>query len=257
MNLNEYKASKIKEIKFFLRGLHPENIGIKDKKIITGLTPLCSDFFNSSNQYRRLTEMLLSKINGCYIELVNTNIEFAGSAEEVDLEIKKFIDKVRNEINNYKHLLIKLSFQPVGEEGIVPEELQEVKEKNLINMGLNFIKFKVGDKIYQTAKLGNEAEREDVVLDDINGMIIYIYVIKGFIEDKKQKQEEFVDFVATNYDVKDERYLYIMKKQFEFINEKDYSSFVDKYNEITEEVVAMTIERDQNIEFETKKNIVK
>lgn len=256
MNLNEYKANKIKEIDYFLRGIHPENIGIKDKKIISGLTPLCSDFFNSG-RYRKLTEMLLSKINGCYVELVDTNLEFAGSTGDVDLEIKKFIDMVRKYINDYKHLLIKLAFQPVKEEGIVFDELQEVKEKNLINMGLNFIKFKVGDKIYQAAKLGNEAEKEDVILDDINGMIIYIYVIKSFIEDKKQKQEEFVDFVATNYDVKDDRYLYIMKKQYEFINEKDYSSFVDKYNQITEDVVTMTIERDQNIEFESKKSISK
>ena len=257
MNLNEYKANKVKEIKYFLRGIHPENIGNKDKKIITGLTPLCSDFFNSSDQYRKITEMLLSKINGCYIELVNTNIEFASSTEEVDLEIKKFADIVRRHINDYKHLLIKLAFQPVKDEGIALQELQEVKEKNLINTGLNFIKFKIGDNIYQTAKLGNEAEKDDAILDNLSYMIIYIYAIKGMIDDKKAKLDEFVDFVATNYDVKDESYLYIMKKQLEFINEKDYDSFVEKYNDTAKEVVTMTIARDQNVEPEEKKNISK
>ena len=257
MNLNEYKANKIKEIDYFLRGIHPENIGIKDKKIISGLTPLCSNFFNGSGHYRKITEVLLNKINGCYIELVNTNIEFASSIEEVDLEIKKFVDLVRKYINDYKHLLIKLAFQPVKEDGIVFDELQEVKEKNLINMGLNFINFKIGDKIYQTAKLGNEAENEDAILDNLSYMIIYIYAIKGMIEDKKEKLDEFIDFVATNYDVKDVRYPFIMKKQLEFINEKDYDSFVEKYNDTIKKIVDMTIERDQASGLEVKKNIGK
>lgn len=265
MNINLYKINKIKEINYFLREIHPENIGTKDKELISGLTHECSYFFNSGDQYRKLTEMLVRSIYGCYIELVDTNIEFASSTEEVDLEIKKFIFTIRNKINEFKHLLIKVVFQPVKTEGVTFEKLQEVREKNLINMGLNFIEFKIGDKIYKAAELGNEAEKKSLTTDNISDMISYIYRIKGMIEDKKQKNQEFVDFVNTNYGVKDEDgytkndedYKYIMQKQLEFINEKDYNSFVRKYNIISADIVSKTIERDQNIVSEQKKHINK
>jgi len=250
MNLSEYKANKIKEVKRFLRRLHPENIGIKDKPILGHLTPECSNFFNKNEMFRKPTEKLLKKINEYYTDLVFTNLEYAGSKEEIDLEIKNFIDVIRREVNDYKYAIIKIAFQPKNDEGIVVEELQEVKEKNYINTGLNFIKLKVGENIYSVSRIGREAENEDVTLDNLNTMIVYIYVLKCMIDDKKQKLDEFVDFVATNYDVRDKEYIYIRKKQMEFLNEKNYEEFLKKYKDTVKNVVTMTISRDQDRKLE-------
>lgn len=252
MNINEYKRNKIKEIKEFLKGIKFENIGIKDKKIILGLTPECSDFFNKDEVYRNITESFLNKIYGYYIELIDTNIEYATSIEEIDFEVKKFEDKVRNETTNYKNSLIKAAFTTNKEEQIVIEELPEVKEKNLLNTGLNFIKIKIGDKVYSTAKTGGEAEKEDVEVENLSHMIIYIYILINNIQDKKEKQEEFIDFIAENFSVKDKEYIELRKLQGIFLNEKNYESFLQKYSKVIEEITTMIKARENKISEGTK-----
>lgn len=247
MNLNEYKNSKIKEIDHFLRGLNFDNIGIKDKKIIEYLTPECDEYFNKDEVYRSLTERLLTKIREHYNNLVDTQLEYASSQEEIDLEIKKFVDQVRKEVDKYKHTTIKIAFQPKKEtdEGVAIEELQEVKEKNLINTGLNFIKIKIGDIIYSAPKTHAEAEKEDVTLDNLNIIIVYVYVLTCMINDKKQKQEEFIDYIAQNFKVTDEEYLELRKLQGIFLNERNYDDFIAKYNAASEQVVSLVLERDR------------
>lgn len=249
MNINEYKKNKIKEVDFFLKGIRFENIGVKDKEIILGLTPECSDFFNKEESYRELTEKFLNKIKEYYTELIHTNIEYAQTNEEIDLEIKKFVDQIRNEINYYKHTLIKVAFQSNKEEKIIIDDLPEVKEKNLINTGLNFIKIKIGNKSYSVPKTGSEAEKEDAIVDNLIPIMIYVYILKGNIEDKKQKQEEFIDFVAENFSVTDEEYLKVRRMQGIFLNEKDYETFLQKYNDTIADIVTMIIEREQKIEI--------
>lgn len=174
MNINEYKQNKKREVKQFLEGLKFDNIGINNKKIISGLTPECSDFFNRGDLYRSLTERFLNNIHEEYINLIDTNIEYASTVEEIDYEIKKFVDNVKNIINDYKYNLIKAVFIQKKEEGIIIDNLPEVKEKNLLYTGLNFIKIKIGDKIYSSPKIGREAEKEDVTVDNITPIIIYI-----------------------------------------------------------------------------------
>lgn len=246
MNLNEYKIKRLKELKYFFRGIAFDNVAIKNKKIINGLTPECSDFFNGDENIRKVTEKLLLKIKGMYNELVFTYLENAGTKEEIDLEIKKFMDDMRREVDYYKFDVIKISFQPENEEkDAIVDEMHEVPEKNMINMGLNFIKYKLGDMFYQMPKIGREAELEEATVDNLNDVLIYIYVIKCMIEDKKNKQEEFIDFIATNYDVKDEEYIKVRKLQGLFLNEKNYDTFIKKYNGVVEEVVTMVIDRKQ------------
>lgn len=250
MNINEYKQIKKRKIREFLQGLKFENIGVKDKKIILGLTPECSDFFNKDEVCRYVTERFLNKINGYYINLIDTNIEYATSPEEIDLEIKKFVDKVRNEINNYKDSIIKVSFRQNKEEKIDIDNLPEVKEKHTLHTGLNFIKIKVGSKVYSAAKTAVEAEKEDLVVDTLSLIMIYIYLLKCNIEDKKQKYEEFIDFVSSNFSVTEtENYLKARQLQSIFINEKDYETFLLKYKEAKKQLKSMVKFRNQNKEI--------
>lgn len=252
MNIQEYKSKKIKEVKYFLRGLHPENIGVKDKNVIGYVTPECSDFFNRNELNRSITNKLIKSIQGCYNELISPDLEFISSDEqeaqkEIDTAIKNFVDKVRRAVNFYKHDIIKASFQSKEqpqEEGITVDDLPEVKEKNLIYTGLNFIKLQIGDNVYSVPKIGREAEHEDATIDGLYQMIIYVYALKLMIEDKKQKLEEFIDFIATNLSVKDEDYVYARQVQNKFLNEQNYESFIKKYNAAVEEVVTLIINRE-------------
>ena len=90
-----------------------------------------------------------------------------------------------------------------------------------------------------------EAEKEDAVVENLVPIIIYIYILKSNIEDKKQKQEEFIDFVAENFSVTDKEYMNVRRMQGIFLNEKDYETFLQKYKGTIEEIVTMIIERDQ------------
>lgn len=255
MNVSEYKNKRINEIKKLLNSIHFENIGIPNKPIIENLTPETNDFFNIPSPYRIRTELLLKEISEYKTELIETKLEFISLSQEgfseIDGAIEEFITKTRLAIERYKHDIIKIVFAQSPIEGITFSNLPEVKEKNLINTGLNFIKIKLGANTYSLPKTGNEAENEDAIIDDLSIMIIYIYILKLYIEDKKRKYEEFNDFITTNFDIQDKEYIVIRKMQSIFLNEKNYEIFVEKYNLVAEELVTMAI--DKSIEEENNR----
>lgn len=261
MSIQEYKNKVVKDIEKLFKGIHFENVGIDNKKIIGMLTPEASEFFNNPTIYRKRTEELLTQISEYKTELLGTTLEFLSPNEEiakqeVEEAIKRFIDKIRLEIDLYKHDIIKIAFQAEQDKmdtSIKIEELPEVREKNTINMGLNFIKIKVADKEYTRVKTGREAESEDVTIENLNLMILYVYILKSYIEDKNKKQEEFIDFVATNFSVTDKEYIEVRKLQAAFLNEKNYERFIRKYNLVIEEVVSKVINRNQEAEIEATK----
>lgn len=251
MSVQEYKNKVVKDIEKLFKGIHFENIGIKDKKIIGMLTPEASEFFNSNGLYRKRTEELLKQISEYKTELLGTTLEFLSPNEEqakleVDSALKLFIEKIRLEIDIYTNDIIKLHFRKEkNEDSVKIDELPEVQEKNMINIGLSFIKIKIGEKEYSRVKSGREAESKEVTIKNLNLMIVYVYILIAYIEDKKNKYEEFVDFVATNFSVKDEEYLKARKLQTLFLNEKNYDTFIQKYNLVSEEVVWLAIEKEQ------------
>jgi len=263
MNIQEYKLKRLKELDFFLRGLHLENIGKMDKKIIDNVTPECSDFFNKEQLNRSITDKLMQEIQGYKTDLVFTDLEFLSSDEEtakgeIDKAIKKFVEKVRRTIDFYKYDIIKASFQTKQKEDMLDvPELSEVKEKNFIYTGLNFIKFQIGENVYSAPRIGREAEQTDVTIDGLYQMIIYVYVLKCMIDDKKLKHEEFKDFIATNFSVRDPEYLIARKMQSIFINEQDYETFLKKYDLAIEEMVSLIIQKNEIFENDVKKGVNK
>ena len=76
-------------------------------------------------------------------------------------------------------------------------------------------------------------------------MIIYVYFLVCVIQDKKEKKEEFIDFVAANFDPTDERYIDIMRMQSIFLNEKDYKTFLIEYRSVAEKVVTMALDNEE------------
>lgn len=251
MTLNEYKSNKIKEINYFLRGINFQNIGIKEKPIINH-SPECDEFFNKNRIFREITERFLNKIKEYYNNLLDTELEFASSQEEIDRAVLNFVEKTKEELNNYKNLIIKAAFKSVEQEHIIIDELPEVREKNLINTGLNFIRVKLGTKEYPTAKTGFEAEKEDEVLDNLNIMIIYIYVLVCMINDKKQKKEEFIDLIAENFSPTDPKYGEHLNTHLQLLNEKNYDKFVELYYAEIEKIKAQLVGARQKQETKPK-----
>lgn len=237
MNLNEYKRNKIKEVDFFLRGIYFDNINTKDKKIIIDLSLNCGEdlsldcekFFNT---YRNATEMFLLRIKELRGEFIYTDLEFAGTKEEVDLAVKALIDNIRNELNNYKATIMKEVFgSPRVAKSNGVDVLLNPIEYSLLNTGLNFINIKIGNDIFQAYRDGTEAEKETVVVDNLNIMIVYVYTITCMIKDKKDKQSYFIDYVSDNFKVTDPNYLDIHKLRNVFFGEKNYNEFIRKYDD--------------------------
>lgn len=251
MSVYEYKNKVVKDIEKLFQGIHFENIGINNKPIMGKLTPEASEFFNSNTLYRKRTEELLIQISEYKSELFGTTFEFLSPNEEqakleIDSALRLFTEKIRLEIDLYKNDIIKLYFrEDKTDDSVKLEELPEVQEKNTINTGLSFIKIKLGEKEYSRVKTGTEVENNDVTIEHLNLMILYVYILISYIEDKKNKYEEFVDFVSTNFSVKDEEYLKVRKLQTLFLNEKNYETFIQKYNLVSEEVVWLAIENAQ------------
>lgn len=257
-NLNEYKQLKIKEVNYFLRGINFNNIGKKHEKIIDYASPECSSFFNVIGPCRLITEEFLIRIKEKYGDLIYVDLEFASSKEEVDAAIESFVNNIRKELDEYKYTVIKQTF-------IDKEKLEEdhvtinnhskynVKENNLINLGLNFIKIQIGDKIYGTPKNGKESEKEDVTLNNLNTMLIYVYALLGMINDKKEKEEEFIDFIAEHCKATDPKYFELRKLQAVFLNIKTYDDFIEKYNELIAQIKEIFVQEAEKIEESTPK----
>lgn len=241
LNLNEYKKMKTNDLKYFFRGVNFKNINKEGSVVIDDVTPECSEFFNGNNPSCRITEEFLKRIKENYNNLIFTDLEFSSSKEEVDYAILQFVSNIRRELDEYKLTLIKQEFVPkekIEKDYISIGEHQKysVREDNLLYMGLNFIKLRIGENIYSMPKTGHEAEKEDKVADDLNLIMIYIYLLISAIKDKKQKISEFVDVVSENIDVKDPKYLEMMRMQFSLLNIKDYEEFILKYEEMIEKI---------------------
>ena len=272
---DEYKKNRIREVQYFLRGIKFSNIKKYDSKIIDYVTPECSYFFNKELVNRYITEELLIKVKRYYdvlvskIMTINIDMEFCKNMKDVDeevsmfvnkidKEVKLFVDNIRKELEEYKLTIIKQTFiNPSDINGryisIDDHTKYKVKEDNLINMGLNFIKVKVGNNIYEIPKNGREAENDDVVLDDLNTIIVYIYALLSMIKDKKQKKEDFVDFIAENVKVTDPRYFEFLKLQDVFLNIKNYDEFIYEYNKMILKIKKlMSIGNDQEEYTESK-----
>lgn len=237
MNLYEYKKMVMKDIEEFFRGVYFNNVGIKNKKIVGYLTPECSDFFNKSGMVRSVTEELLKKIISLKEELFSTNIEFASSKEEVDYYVRIFVDDVRKEVDNYRNLIIRIMFQ-VDKDNISMTELQEVKEKNTINTGLNFIKIKIGNNLYLASKTSADVQEESAISEHINDFLIIIYLLIDMIKDKKRRKEYLIDLNSSTFKVEDPRYnemLIMITKNY--LNIKDYEIYVNECDDIEEQIL--------------------
>lgn len=246
--LEDYKKQKIREVEYFLRGIRLDNIKKNDEKIILGVTPEANDFFNKPGLSRSYTELFLANLSTYKTELYFTDLEFASTKEEMDYAVLKFVNKVKSALEEYKTNIIKAYFHEKKEEDlgyIDPRELSNVKESNYINTGLNFIKIKIGDKEYAFVRSPRDAEQKEKVVDNLNRMIIYVYFLVCIIQDKKEKKEEFIDFVAINFDPTDTRYFDIMRMQSIFLNEKDYKKFLIEYRTVVEKVVTMALETEE------------
>lgn len=240
-NLNEYKKMKINELQYFFRGINFKNVNKEGSIIIDYATPECSEFFNGKNSSRCITEEFLKRIKENYNDLIFTDLEFSGSKEEVDSSIMRFIGSLRRELEEYKLTLITQEFVPEEKIekkyiSISEHEKYRARENNLLYMGLNFIKLQIGQNVYSLPKTGNEAEKEDRVVDNLNIIIIYMYALISMIRDKKEKLSEFVDTVSANINVKDSRYPEMMRMQFTLLNIKNYDDFVMEYNELIEKI---------------------
>lgn len=240
-NLNEYKKMKIKELQYFFKGVNFKNIQKDGGVIIDNVTPECSNFFNGNNPSHLITLEFLKRIKENYYNLVFTDLEFSSSKEEVDYAILQFVSNLRRELDEYKLTLIKQEFIPEekidkGHISIGKHQKYRVREDNLINLGLNFIKLQIGENVYSFPKTGNEAEKEDKVADELNSIMIYIYLLISSIKDKKEKLSEFVDTVSANIDVKDPRYLEMMRMQYTLLNIKNFDDFILEYEKLIDEV---------------------
>ena len=237
-NLEEYKKLRGKEVEYFLRDINFSNIVKRDTKIIEYASPECSAFFNEVGPIRFITEEFLIRVKEYYGILINTDFEFASSKEEVDAAIKVFVDKVRKDLDEYKYTIIKQSFidkDKIKEKYISINNHNEynVKEGNLISLGLNFMKIQIGDKVFGVPKTGREAEKEEVVLDNLNIMLVYVYCLIGMINDKKNKKDELIDFTAMKFKVIDPRYLEIHDEVItSYLNIKNYYEFIVKCGEL-------------------------
>lgn len=252
-NLNEYKKMKINELKYFFSGINFKNVNKEGKIIIDCATPECSEFFNGKNLSRCITEEFLKRIKEYYYDLIFTDLEFSTSKEEVDSSIMRFIGSLRRELDEYKLTVIKQEFVPKEKMekeyiSISEHEKYRVRENNLLYMGLNFLKLQIGQNVYSFPKTGNEAEKEDKVADDLNSIMIYIYLLISAIKDKKEKLSEFVDTVSANIDEKDPRHLEMMRMQYTLLNIKNFDDFTLEYEK--------SIEKVKNPELQDKSQVV-
>jgi len=260
--IEEYEKKDERVISYF----QEQNLGyVKNFEFL--LTKVKNEVYMLSDQddvwNDTKVEKTYNKLKQCDADLVFTDLEFLSSDEEtakgeIDKAIKKFVEKVRRTIDFYKYDIIKASFQTKQKEDMLDvPELSEVKEKNFIYTGLNFIKFQIGENVYSAPRIGREAEQTDVTIDGLYQMIIYVYVLKCMIDDKKLKHEEFKDFIATNFSVRDPEYLIARKMQSIFINEQDYETFLKKYDLAIEEMVSLIIQKNEIFENDVKKGVNK
>ena len=129
MNLNEYIKSRKEDVHAYLKDINYENL--ERENSAENLSPELDLMFNKTPTYRKETNNFLISIRNAYNHLVDDELEFASSIEEVETAIHEFEIKLTNLIKEFKNNILNIFSEETG------------YKQNAIDSNLDFINIKI------------------------------------------------------------------------------------------------------------------
>lgn len=214
MNLNEYIKSRIADVRAYLKGINYANL--KAENVIENLSPELDLMFNKTPAYRKETNIFLISIRNAYAHLVDDELEFASSIEEVETAIHEFELTIKNLIKVFKNNILTTYGKETG------------YKVNSINNDLSFIQIRIRRR---DEKMSPDELHKYNELDGLREIIPCIYTFICEIEDKSIKSSKLLDLINATYEVGSPEYIKAMGNYMgSVLNERNYDNFIELYN---------------------------
>lgn len=223
MTLQEYKNKRIKEIKYYLRGINYKNLESETK--VEGLPEELDALFNRNPLYKEETATFVVNIRNLYDFLLASpeGLEFAETKVEVDEAIQKFEIGLKMLIKEFKNKILKTHSTETG------------YHSSIIDNNTDSINIKIRDISEQ--KLSRDEIHNLGELCGLKEIFFIIHMLIYMIKDKTIKAKNLNDLISLKYKFGTPEYKEKMRKYIAIVkNERDYNIFLEEYNKLLDEM---------------------
>lgn len=209
MNVNNYlEGFIINKNKIDASEITPE---LKLNYLLKHFTPEISEMFYQKPLYRAELNKFIMQVQWAYGNLIDTELEFAGTKEEADTAVAQFEQKLKEIISDFQ-------------EGVY--EVIKGKEGYQTNVIHNYL---ASPKI----KIVKDGEsREENEPEKLKDVVPALYIMHEWIKDKCEKIFEYKTYVENNYQKNTHEYASAYKNYIKMLNKTDYKEFIKFYNEV-------------------------
>lgn len=221
MNVEVYKNNRIKDIKFYLRGINYKNLD--SEILVEKLSSEIEVFFNQNSLYRKETYKFILTVRNLYDSLLMEELEFADTKDAVDTAIEIFEKKLKILIKEFKNAILKKHYEDTGYQSYT------------INNSIESIVIKIRNIDEQ--KRSAEEIHNLMELYGLKDIFVVVHTLICMIKDKAIKSKTLNDLISLKYTFGTPVYKEKMSKYMTMVmNEKDYNKFLDKYNILLDEM---------------------
>lgn len=236
MNLNEYIKSRKEDVHAYLKDINYENL--ERENAAENLSPELDLMFNKTPTYRKETNNFLISIRNAYNHLVDDELEFASSIEEVETAIHEFEIKLTNLIKEFKNNILNIFSEETG------------YKQNAIDSNLDFINIKIRKRSEKVST--NELHRAGQFYN-LKEIFICIYIFVYQIKDKEIKLKNLYALIKVMYEEDSQEYQEAIKIYEKFkLNTMHYDRFIRQYNEQIDKLLPSQVEEAEELDNKPK-----